>query len=166
MVRKVNRPGSYQDSGLFGCLGVGLPFALSAKALNPDQTVLLLSGDGSMGFNFMEFDTAIRHRLPVIVVVNNDLAWGMIKHGNEITFGKDNKTGSELGLVRYDRMAMALGGYGELIRDPADIAGALQRAKAQNVPSCINVVTDTTVVSPGTTSLALLFLEALTEHKA
>jgi acetolactate synthase-1/2/3 large subunit len=161
MVRKVYRSGSYMDAGPFGCLGVGLPFALAAKALHPEETVVLFNGDGSMGFNFMEFDTAIRHRLPIIVVVNNDLAWGMIKHGNEITFGKDNLQGSELGLVRYDRMVQAMGGYGELIRDPADIAGALGRAREQNVPACLNVVTDTTAVSPGTTSLTLLFIEAM-----
>lgn len=165
MVRRVTRPGSYLDSGLFGCLGVGLPFAIAAKALHPDETVLLFNGDGSMGFNFMEFNTAIRHGLPIIVVVNNDLAWGMIKHGNELSFGKDHRQGSELGLIRYDRMAMALGGYGELIRDPADIRGALERARERNVPACINVVTDTTAISPGTTGLSLLFLEALIEHR-
>jgi acetolactate synthase-1/2/3 large subunit len=164
MVRKVHRPASYMDSGLFGCLGVGLPFALAAKAIFPDERVVLFNGDGSMGFNFMEFDTAIRHRLPIIVVINNDLAWGMIKHGNEITFGKDNLQGSELGLVRYDRMVQAMGGYGELIRDPADIAGALMRAERQEVPACINVVTDTTAVSPGTTSLTLLAFEAVREY--
>jgi acetolactate synthase-1/2/3 large subunit len=105
MVRKVGRPASYMDSGLFGCLGVGLPFALAAKALHPDEPVLLFNGDGSMGFNFMEFDTAIRHRLPIIVVVNNDLAWGMIKHSNEMTFGKDNLQGTELGLAKLGATA-------------------------------------------------------------
>lgn len=164
MVRRVNRPASYMDSGLFGCLGVGLPFAIAAKVIQPNRTVVLLNGDGSMGFNFMEFDTAVRHQVPIIVVVNNDLAWGMIKHGNELTFGRDNENGSELGLVRYDRMAMTLGGYGELIRDPAELPTALARARELNVPSCLNVVTDTTAVSPGTLSLGLLFKRAVAEH--
>jgi len=161
MIRRFNREGGYMDTGLFGCLGVGIPFGIAAKALRPGETVVVFNGDGSMGFNMMEFDTAVRHRLPIIIVVNNDLAWGMIKHGNELTFGRDNQQGSELGLVRYDRIAEAMGGYGELVRDPAGIAGALQRAQSQNVPSCINVLTDTTAVSPGTVGLTMLFAQSL-----
>ncbi|MFC1854231.1 thiamine pyrophosphate-binding protein [candidate division CSSED10-310 bacterium] len=163
MVRKVEQPGSYLDSGLFGCLGVGFPFALTAKYLHPEQTVVLFNGDGSMGFNMMEFDTAMRHKLPIIVVVNNDMAWGMIKHMNELALGKDTEQGSELGLVRYDRIAESLGGYGELIRYPDEIEGALRRAQAQKMPACLNVVTDTTAISPGTTSLNMLFAGSLIE---
>jgi len=165
MVRRFNREGGYLDTGLFGCLGVGIPFGIAAKALRPQETVVVFNGDGSMGFNMMEFDTAVRHRLPIVVVVNNDMAWGMIKHGNELTFGKDNRQGSELGLVRYDRVAEALGGYGELVRDPAEIAGALDRARAQDVPSCINVLTDTTAVSPGTVGLTLLFAQGMIDYR-
>lgn len=161
MVRRFHREGAYMDTGLFGCLGIGIPFALAAKALRPEETVVVFHGDGSMGFNMMEFDTAVRHRLPIIVVVNNDQAWGMIKHGNELTFGRDNRQGSELGLVRYDRIAEAMGGYGELVRDPAHIAGALARARSQPVPSCINVLTDTSVVSPGTIGLTMIFAQSL-----
>jgi len=165
MVRRFQREGAYLDSGLFGCLGVGIPFGIAAKALRPRETVVVFNGDGSMGFNMMEFDTAVRHRLPIIVVVNNDLAWGMIKHGNELTFGRDNRQGSELGLVRYDRIAEAMGGYGELVRDPAGIAGALQRARSQDAPACINVLTDTTAVSPGTVALTMLFAQSLMDFK-
>ena len=165
MVRKLYRQGTYLDSGLFGCLGVGFPFALAAKALHPEEPVLLFNGDGSIGFNFMEFDTAVRHDLPIIVVVNNDLAWGMIKHGNELTFGRDNRQGSELGLVRYDRMAEAMGGYGELVRTPEEIPGALRRARERETPACLNVITDTTAISPGTMSLGMMFAEAMMEFK-
>lgn len=164
MVRRFLQEGCYMDSGLFGCLGIGIPFAIAAKALRPEETVLLFNGDGSMGFNMMEFDTAVRHKLPFILVVNNDQAWGMIKHGNELTFGKDNKQGSELGVVRYDRIAEAMGGYGEFVRDPAQIAGALQRAQSQDVPSCINVLTDTSVVSPGTIGLTMIFAQSLMDY--
>jgi acetolactate synthase-1/2/3 large subunit len=165
MIRRFNQEGGYMDTGLFGCLGVGIPFGIAAKALRPGETVVVFNGDGSMGFNMMEFDTAVRHRLPIIIVVNNDLAWGMIKHGNELTFGRDNRQGSELGLVRYDRIAEAMGGYGELVRDPAGISGALQRARSQDVPSCINVLTDTTAVSPGTVGLTMLFAQSLQDFQ-
>ena len=165
VVRRVNREATYLDSGLFGCLGVGLPFAICAKYLRPDEPVVLFNGDGSMGFNMMEFDTAVRHKLPIIVVVNNDLAWGMIKHGNELLFGKDVEQGCELGLVRYDRIAEALGGYGEMVRAPDQIAGALRRAAEQKTPSCINVLTDTHVLSPGTMALGMIMSEAIADHK-
>jgi len=164
MIRTFHREGCYMDSGLFGCLGIGIPFAIAAKELHPQETVVLFNGDGSMGFNMMEFDTAVRHNLPIIIVVNNDQAWGMIKHGNELTFGKDNLQGSELGIVRYDRIAEAMGGYGEFVRDPAQIAGALERARSQDVPSCINVLTDTTVTSPGTIGLTMIFAQSLMDY--
>ena len=164
-VRKVEKEATYLDSGLFGCLGVGFPFAVCAKFLRPEEPVVLFNGDGSMGFNVMEFDTAVRHKLPIIVVVNNDLAWGMIKHGNELAFGKDVAQGSELGLVRYDRIAESLGGYGELVRTPDQIAGALRRAAAQKTPSLINVLTDTHVLSPGTMALTMVMSEAIADFR-
>ncbi len=165
MIRRANSPASYMDSGLFGCLGVGFPFAVAAKYLKPDEPVVLFNGDGTMGFNLMEFETAVRHKLPIVVVVNNDLAWGMIKHGNELSFGKDTEQGSELGLVRYDRVAEALGGYGELVRDPAQIRPALERAAALRVPSVINVLTDTTAISPGTVGVSLFLLQSVQSYK-
>ena len=65
MTRTIRRPGHYLDYGLFGCLAVGLPFANAAKLLNPGKRVCLLTGDGSVGFNFMEFETAIRKNFPL-----------------------------------------------------------------------------------------------------
>ena len=74
-VPSTERPGSLLATGLaFGCLGVGLPFALAAKLANPDRTVILLSGDGTFGLNGMEFDTAVRHGIPVVCVIGNDQA--------------------------------------------------------------------------------------------
>jgi acetolactate synthase-1/2/3 large subunit len=163
MIRRANGPATYMDSGLFGCLGVGFPYALALKYLKPTETVVLFNGDGTMGFNIMELETAVRHGLPIIVVVNNDLAWGMIKHGNELSFGRDTEQGSELGLVRYDRVAEALGGYGELVREPAAIRPALERAASLKVPSVINVLTDTTAISPGTMGLGMLFAQSMQE---
>ena len=77
-----------QSSGLFGCLGTGIPFAMAAKLARPDMKVVVLNGDGSFGFNAMEFDTMVRHNIPVVCVINNDCAWGMIKHSQELSIGK------------------------------------------------------------------------------
>ena len=94
MTRTVRKPGTYQDSGLFGCLGVGLPYANTAKLLNPNSRVCLMIGDGSVGFNFMEFENAIRKQLPIVVVISNDLGWGMIRHSQELRLGHAIEAGN------------------------------------------------------------------------
>jgi len=143
--------------GLFGCLGTGVPFGLAAKAARPEKTVVVINGDGSFGLNAMELETALRHDLPIVCVICNDQAWGMIKHGQELTYGPDRVLGSHLGIVRYDQLAQALGGYGELVEQEADIPGAVQRALESGKPACVNVLTDPTVTSPAT----LMFVDGL-----
>ena len=123
---------------------------LAAKAARPEKTVVVINGDGSFGLNAMELDTAVRHDLPVICIINNDCAWGMIKHGQEICYGDERVCGSELGAVRYEKMAEALGGYGELVEKDADLIPAVKRAVKSGKPACINVMTDPSVVSPAT----------------
>ena len=139
--------------GLFGCLGTGIPFAIGAKAARPDKTVVVINGDGSFGFNAMEFDTAARHNLPIICVINNDQAWGMIKHGQEICYGNERVTGSELGVVHYEGMVAALGGHGEFVEREADVIPAMERALVSEKPACVNVLTDPCIVSPATLML-------------
>jgi acetolactate synthase-1/2/3 large subunit len=137
-------------SGQFGCLGTGVPFALAAKAARPDKKVIVINGDGSFGLNAMEFDTAVRHDLPIVCVINNDCAWGMIKHGQELCYGSDRVCGSELGAVHYEKVVEALGGYGELVEKDEDLIPAVRRALDSGKPACINVMTDPCVVSPAT----------------
>ncbi|MCP4627507.1 MAG: thiamine pyrophosphate-binding protein, partial [bacterium] len=145
------RPGSLlTTSQQFGCLGIGLPFALAAKLANPDRPVILLSGDGTFGLNGMEFDTALRHGIPIVCIIGNDQAWGMIKHGMEIQFGQDKVCGCDLGPVRYDRMVEGLGGHGEFVENPEDIKPALERALKSGKPACVNVLTDPTLSHPST----------------
>jgi acetolactate synthase-1/2/3 large subunit len=134
--------------GLFGCLGTGIPFAIGAKTAKPDKAVVLINGDGSFGFNAMEFNTAIRHDLPFVCVINNDQAWGMIKHGQEMCYGDERITGSELGVVHYEEIVTALGGYGEFVERDEEIIPAVKRALASGKPACVNVMTDPCVVSP------------------
>ena len=137
-------------AGLFGCLGTGIPFAMAAKLARPDKKVVLLQGDGSFGFNSMEFDTMVRHNIPVVCIVNNDMAWGMIKHSQELSIGCDRLQCSELGERHYEKMVDGLGGYGEFVTKDEDIIPAIKRAFESGRPSCINVMTDPTVTSPVT----------------
>jgi acetolactate synthase-1/2/3 large subunit len=138
------------SGALLGCLGTGIPFAIAGKLSHPDKPVIVLNGDGSFGFNSMEFDTAVRHNIPIICVVNNDCAWGMIKHSQEMSLGMERCTCAELGMRHYEKMVEGLGGYGELVTEDADIVPAIKRAVASGKPACINVVTDPTVTSPAT----------------
>jgi acetolactate synthase I/II/III large subunit len=144
-------------AALLGCMGTGIPFALAAKLAHPDKKVILLNGDGSFGFNAMEFDTMLRHNIPVVSVINNDCAWGMVKHGQELSLGKDRLQCTELGMVRYDRVVEGLGGYGELVTKDEDIIPALKRALDSGKPACVNVMTDPTAMSPA----SVIFYQAL-----
>ena len=138
------------SAGLFGFLGTGIPFAMAAKLARPGKKVILLNGDGSFGFNSMEFDTMVRHCIPVVCVVNNDQAWGMIKHSQELSIGPERLQCCELGPRPYEKMVEGLGGYGELVTRDEDIIPALERAFSSGKPACINVITDPTVTSPAT----------------
>jgi len=137
-------------AALLGCLGTGIPFAMAAKLAHPDKPVVVFHGDGSFGFNSMEFDTMVRHNIPVICVVNNDCAWGMIKHSQEMSIGCERCTCADLGLRHYEKMVEGLGGYGEFVEKDEEIIPAIKRAVASGKPACINVVTDPTVTSPAT----------------
>ncbi len=135
-------------SGLLGCLGTGIPFGLAAKLARPDKPVVVLTGDGSFGFNCMELDTMVRHNIPVVCVVNNDCAWGMIKHCQELSIGKERLQCSELGSRRYDLMAAGLGCHAEFVTRDEEIVPALRRAIDSGKPACVNVMTDPTAMSP------------------
>ncbi len=154
MTRTLKKPGTYLDYGIFGSLAVGLPYANAAKVLNPDKRVCLMTGDGSVGFNFMEFETAIRKNLPIVVVISNDLGWGMIRHSQEIRIGHAIEDGTYIGKVDYHKMVEAIGGKGFLVEDPKDIQPALKEAFASGKVCCINVMADPTTVSPASMALA------------
>jgi thiamine pyrophosphate-dependent acetolactate synthase large subunit-like protein len=128
-------PGHRLNSGVTGCMGVGLPFGIGAAAAKPDKQVLVLHGDGSMGMNVMEIDTAVRHNLPVVTVVSNNGGW--TAREPEI-----RKPGRELGFTAYDKIGAALGAHAEQVEAPDDIRPALERAFAAGRPAVINVITD------------------------
>ncbi|HOT43444.1 MAG TPA: thiamine pyrophosphate-binding protein [Spirochaetota bacterium] len=156
MTRTVRKAGCYLDYGLYGCLAVGIPYANAAKLLHPDKRVLLVIGDGAAGFNFMEFQTAVRNNLPIVAVVANDTLFGMIAHSQQIRLGHAIKDGTELGMVHYEKMVEALGGFGALVEKPEDIRPALEAAFKSGRTACINVMVDPATISPGSVALANL----------
>ncbi len=135
--------GSWLDPGRFGCLGMGLPFALAAKVARPEKRVLALLGDGAFGISGMEIDTLVRHNVPVVAVIGNDGAWAQIRGPQVGLYGEGRAVATRLGeATRYDDVAKALGGHGELVDDPAEIGPALERAFASGRPSVVNVLVD------------------------
>jgi len=98
----------------------------------------------------MEFDTMVRHNIPVVCVINNDCAWGMIKHSQELSIGCDRLQCAELGVIHYEKVAEALGGHAEFVTKDEEILPALERAFACGKPACINVMTDPKITSPAT----------------
>ncbi|MBS2025012.1 MAG: thiamine pyrophosphate-binding protein [Deltaproteobacteria bacterium] len=138
----LRKPGRWLDPGPLGCLGVGAPFAIAAKLLHPDRPVFVIQGDGSFGLNGFDFETALRFKLPMVCVVGNDAAWGQIRLPQVQLFGADKSPGTLLAPTRYDKVVEALGGHGELVTEPGQIRGALERAVASNTVACVNVMID------------------------
>ncbi len=148
LAHTAKKAGRFIGHGYLGCLGTGIPFGLAAKLAHPDKRVLVLTGDGSVGLNFSEFDTAVRHDLPIVVVVNNDQAWGMCKHEQQVRMGEDRIIATELGPTRYEKAAEAFGVHAEFVEDGAEIVPAIERAFASGRPACVNIMTDTDAISP------------------
>lgn len=129
----------------FGMIGVGFPYALGAQAAFPDKRSVLVVGDGSFGFNAMEFDTAVRHNLPVVAVLGNNSIWGIDWQIQKGLFGRAVWT--DLLPTRYDLVAEGMGAHGEHVTRAADLAPALKRAFDSNRPALVNVEIDQ-VISP------------------
>jgi thiamine pyrophosphate-dependent acetolactate synthase large subunit-like protein len=135
--------GTSLNAGPHGCMGVGVPFGIGAKVARPDKPVVVLSGDGAFGWNGMEMDSAIRHNVPIVVVVSNNAGFTSRQTGRMTASGMGiDNVGRELGYQRYDKIVEALGGYGEFVENPADIAPAIKRAMASGKPALVNVCTD------------------------
>lgn len=146
-------PGCWLDSGPFGCLGSGPGYALAAKLAHPDRQVVLLQGDGAFGFSGMEWDTLVRHNVPVVSVVGNNGIWGLEKHPMEALYGYSVVAELRPG-TRYDEVARALGAHGELVGAPGELRPALERAFASGLPAVVNVLTDPNIAYPRRSNLA------------
>jgi acetolactate synthase-1/2/3 large subunit len=129
-----------------GTLGVGLPFALAARAARPGEPVFALVGDGAFGLAAMEVDTMVRHGLPAVIVVSNNHGWGDVRHEvQELRQYAGARVAAELASSRYDRLAEALGAHGEHVTEIGQLRPALDRASASGLPAVVNVETDAAV---------------------
>ena len=145
-------PGRWLDPGPYGCLGTGMGYAMAARVAHPDKQVVLLSGDGAIGFNGMDVDSLVRHNLPVVIVVGNNGIWGLEKHPMQAIYGYDVAADLQPE-CRYDDVVRALGGAGETVTKPGDIAPAIKRGFESGVPYLVNVITDPANAYPRSSNL-------------
>ena len=139
------RASTYMDAGAFGCLGVGVPFAIAAALAMPGRQVISVNGDGAFGINAMEIDTAVRHAAKALFIVSNNAAWNIERMDQEMNYG-GRVVGTTLRHSDYAMMARALGAHGERVERPEDLVPALRRALA-SLPALVDVVTSQAVVS-------------------
>jgi acetolactate synthase-1/2/3 large subunit len=146
-------PGCWMDPGPYGCLGAGPGQAIGAACARPGRQICVLLGDGAFGFSGMEFDTLARHGLPVVGVIGNNGIWALEKHPMEFLYGYS--LAAELRPeTPYEQVAEALGCHSELVRTPAELRPALERAFSCGGPALVNVLTDPEVVYPRKAVLA------------
>jgi acetolactate synthase-1/2/3 large subunit len=146
-------PGTFLDPGPYGCLGMGPGYALAAALAHPGRQVVLMLGDGAIGFALGDFDTLVRHGVDVVAVVGNNGIWGLEKHPMQALFGYDVVAELTPG-TRYDLVVEALGGHGELVRTNDELGPALDRAFATRGVSLVNVLTDPADAYPRSSNLA------------
>ncbi|HHN73302.1 MAG TPA: thiamine pyrophosphate-binding protein, partial [Thermopetrobacter sp.] len=131
------RPGGWVRLGPLATIGAGLPNAVGLQIAHPNERVLMITGDGSLGFYLAELDTLVRHRLPVVIIVGNDGAWGVERELQSAVYG--TTVGCELRRSRYDRIMKGFGGRAEHITRLGQLAPALKRAFASGEPYLLNV---------------------------
>ncbi|MBK6807045.1 MAG: thiamine pyrophosphate-binding protein [Betaproteobacteria bacterium] len=132
-------PVSRLTPGKNGCMGVGLPFGIGAKLAHPDRMVVVVTGDFAFGLNAMEMETAVRLRVPILVVVSNNDGNGGGRSERKFYPGHADRVTIFQPGIRYEEIVRAFGGHGALVEDPDDLVPALEQAAASGVAACLNV---------------------------
>ena len=148
-------PGHWMDPGALGSLGVGTGFALASKLAHPEKEVMCLYGDGSFGMTAFDMETANRFGAPYLAVIGNNSHMNQIRYGQIAKYGEQRgNIGNKLGDVPFSQFAQMLGGYGEEVRETAQIAPALRRAREEiaktGKSAVVNVWIDPNEYAPGT----------------
>jgi len=144
-LNRIFEPRTFLWAADSGHLGSGVPYAIGAKLARPEVPVYCITGDGSFGFNAMELETARRLDIPVVIIIANDHGWGMIRSAQKAVHGERYIGVNFHQDTRYDKLAEALGCYGELVTAPDQIRPALQRAVDSGLPAVLDVRVDVEV---------------------
>jgi acetolactate synthase-1/2/3 large subunit len=127
-------------NGVAGSIGAGLPFAVAAKLAQPEAPVIAAMGDGTFGFHCAEIDTAVRYGAPFVALVGNDARWNAEYQIQLRDYGPDRLVGCELLPARYDQVAHAFGGHGELVTEAPALLPGMRRALESARPAVVNVM--------------------------
>ena len=143
------------DPGALGALGIGTGFSIAAGLAHPDKEVICYYGDGSFGMTAFDMETANRFGAPYLAVIGNNSAMNQIRYGQFAKYGEQRgNVGNKLGDVPFSKFAEMLGGYGEEVRDPAEIGPALRRGRdevtSRGRSAVINIWVDPNEYAPGT----------------
>lgn len=138
-VLKLEWPQLWMDPGPLGTLGVGPGYAMAAKLVRPGANVVLVYGDGSVGFNGFEFEAMVRQNIPVIAIVGNDAGWTQIRRGQVELYGHERAVATALEYTRYEKIVQAFGGFGAYVEKVEDLGPALDEAFACGKPAMVNV---------------------------
>ena len=133
------QPGGWLRLGPLGTIGSSLPNGIALQLANPDKPVAVITGDGALGFYLAEMDAAVRHKLPIVVIVGNDAGWGLERELQRATTDVPAPVATELTAARYDTIMEAFGGAGETIVTLDQVRPAVERAFASGKPYCLNV---------------------------
>jgi thiamine pyrophosphate-dependent acetolactate synthase large subunit-like protein len=150
MILSAKEPCCWLDPGWNGCIGSGIPFGMGAKLAAPERMVVVICGDFGFGLSAMDLETAVRCRIPFIVVItNNDGITGSLRQKAQFPSDYPELFSQFQPRLRYERIMELFGGHGEFVVEASDILPALQRAVASGLPSCINVIVDPDTPLPG-----------------
>jgi len=152
---QLREPNTQISTPHFGHLGAGVGQALGAAVALPGRQVVCITGDGAMGFNIQEIETAVRNNLKVIYLVCCDKQWGMVKMNMSFalkplktmfmkSLSPEETINTELGEIEFDKLAQAMGAHGERVSRPADLKPAIERCLAAEKCSVIHVDVDPT----------------------
>lgn len=125
--------------GSYSMLGCGVSFALSAKNLNPDSTVVLISGDGAFLSGGLSIEAAFQEKTPIVVVIDNNGGLDCISQQQERLFESGDHFATDFRDIPFHGLFEGMGGHGELVESRAELVPALKRAIASGKPSCVNV---------------------------
>ncbi|MFD1738035.1 thiamine pyrophosphate-binding protein [Bacillus salitolerans] len=149
----IEKPGSVISTYKFGMLGAGVGQALGAAAANPYRPVCCIIGDGAMGFQMQEIETAVRNNLQIIYIVMCDRQWGMVKMNQQFSLkpiktvlkkslSSEETINADLGEIQFDKLAESMGAHGEYVNDAKDLKPALERALETGKCAVIHVDVD------------------------
>lgn len=147
------QPRRAMGCGYLGYLGITPGLAIGAQVAEPDRRVVLVIGDGGAGFHPQEFDTMVRHGLPIVTVVVNNESWGMSLHGQEILYGDEAGVVSLLPDTDYEQVAAGFGADGYRVRRLEEVKAAVEAAWEHDGPSCINLSVSGVVAHPITAAM-------------